>query len=174
MKSYLKLFCLVFCLLGLPMLLWAEDYELRIFEKSNPEVAVFTCWVTDQPKLSFNQVEHSLTAIVTTPKKQEVTIQFDQVYRMDLNAGVKPTGIDVITKGVGSKTLNVRFLDAQTVVVDGVAEGASSALFSLDGKSVPAEIERNDCQVTFHLNALPQGVYIIRIGQQSFKIIKKS
>jgi hypothetical protein len=85
-----------------------------------------------------------------------------------------PTGIDVITKGVTSKALSLRFLDAQTVVVDGVAEGMSSALFSLDGKSVPAEIERNDRQVTFHLNALPHGVYIIRVGQQSFKIIKKS
>ena len=68
----------------------------------------------------------------------------------------------------------ISLFNAQTVVVDGVAEGMSSALFSLDGKSVPAEIERNDRQVTFHLNALPQGVYIIRIGQQSFKIIKKS
>ena len=170
MKSYLKLFCLVLCLLGLPMSLWAEDYKLSIFEKNNSEPK-FTCWVSEKPTLSFNHETNSLTATVPT-QDQSVTILFDEVDRIDLKA--YPTGIDVITKGTGSKTLSLRFLDAQTVVVDGVAEGASSALFSLDGKSVPAEIERNDRQVTFHLNALPQGVYIIRIGQQSFKIIKKS
>lgn len=171
MKSYLKLFCLVFCLLGLPMSLWAVDYKLSIFEKNNSEPK-FTCWVSDKPTLSFNHETNSLTAMVPT-QDQPVTILFDEVDHIDLKES-DPTGIDVITKDTGSKTLSLRFLDAQTVVVDGVAEGMSSALFSLDGKSVPAEIERNDRQVTFHLNALPQGVYIIRIGQQSFKIIKKS
>lgn len=171
MKSYLKLFCFVLCLLGLPMSLWAEDYELKIFKKEKTE-AEFTCKVSEQPKLSFNHETGSLIATVST-QDQPVTILFDEVGYIDLKL-IDPTSIDVITKSAGSKTLSLRFLDAQTVVVDGVAEGMSSALFSLDGMSVPAEIERNDRQVTFHLNALPQGVYIIRIGQQSFKIIKKS
>jgi hypothetical protein len=172
MKSHLKLFLLVMVLLSMPMSLWA-DYELLIYEKGKAE-PVFSCWVTDEPKLTFNHEEGSLTATVST-LDEPVTILFNQVDHIDLKVGDKPiTGIEEMTQGPGSKTYNLQFLDAQTVIVDGVSGNLPSALYSLDGKLSPAEVERSGSRVTFHLNQLPQGVYIIRIGQQSFKIIKKS
>ena len=108
------------------MSLWAEDYEFKIFKKGKTE-AEFTCKVSEQPKLSFNHETGSLIATVPT-QDQPVTILFDEVGYIDLKL-IDPTSIDVITKSAGSKTLSLRFLDAQTVVVDGVAEGMSSALF---------------------------------------------
>lgn len=171
MKSHLKSLLLIMVLLAMPMSLWA-DYELIIYEKGKAD-PVFSCWITDKPVISFNHAEGSLTATVPT-RDEVVTVLFDQVEHIDLKEGDRPTGIEQMTKGAGSKTYNLQFVDGQTIVVDGVSGNLSSALYSLDGKQASAEVERSGSRVTFHLNQLPQGVYIIRIGQQSFKIVKKS
>ena len=170
MKSHLKLLVLLLSLQMVPLTVSA-DYELLIFEKGKTE-AVFSCWLTDKPVLSFDQTAGSLTAIVST-QDQPVTIEFLEIDHIGLQEGEKPTGIDVLTKDAGKNTLDLKFVDAQTVVVNGLTDNMSAQLYSLDGKAVSAEIERSSCQVTFHLNTLPQGVYVIRIGQQSFKIVKK-
>lgn len=172
MKSHFKLFLLLIGLLSLPLSVLA-DYELLIYEKGDKAEPVFSCWVTDKPILSFNQAEGSLTATVSTVD-QPVTIEFQKIDHIGLKEGEKPvTGIKEITNGSGKNTLGLQFVNAQTVVVNGVSDSMSAGLYGVDGKTVSADIERGDRQVTFHLNALPQGVYIIRVGQQSFKIYKK-
>ncbi len=171
MKSHLKLLLFMLLLLNLPLAVFA-DYELLIFEKGKTD-AVFSCWLTDEPVLSFNHAEGSLIATVKT-QDQPVTIEFSKIDKFDLKEGEKPvTGIDVLTNGSGKKALDLKFVDAQTVIVSGLSDGTSASLYSVDGKMAPVNMERSDRQVTFHLNALPRGVYIIRVGQQSFKIYKK-
>ena len=172
MKSHFKSFLLLIGLLSLPLSALA-DYELLIYEKGNNTEPVFSCWVTDKPILSFNQEAGSLTATVSTVD-QPVTIEFQKIDHIGLKEGEKPvTGIKEITNGSSKNTLGLQFVNAQTVVVNGVSDSMSAGLYGVDGKTVSADIERGDRQVTFHLNALPQGVYIIRVGQQSFKIYKK-
>ena len=172
MKSHFKSYLLLIGLLSLPLSALA-DYELLIYEKGNKAEPVFSCWVTDKPILSFNQAEGSLTATVSTVD-QPVTIEFQKIDHIGLKEGEKPvTGINEINNGSSKNTLGLYFINAQTVVVDGVSDSMSAGLYGVDGKTASADIERGDRQVTFHLNALPQGVYIIRIGQQSFKIYKK-
>ena len=172
MKSHFKSLLLLIGLLSLPLSALA-DYELLIYEKGNNTEPVFSCWVTDKPILSFNQAEGSLTATVSTVD-QPVTIEFQKIDHIGLKEGEKPvTGIKEIINGSSKNTLGLQFVNAQTVVVNGVSDSMSAGLYGVDGKTVSADIERGDRQVTFHLNALPQGVYIIRVGQQSFKIYKK-
>ena len=172
MKSHFKSFLLLIGLLSLPLSALA-DYELLIYEKGNNTEPVFSCWVTDKPILSFNQEAGSLTATVSTVD-QPVTIEFQKIDHIGLKEGEKPvTGIKEIINGSGKNTLGLQFVNAQTVVVNGVTDGMSAGLYGVDGKAVSADIERGDRQVTFHLNSLSQGVYIIRIGKQSFKIYKK-
>ena len=172
MKSHFKLFLLLIGLLSLPLSALA-DYELLIYEKGNNTEPVFSCWVTDKPILSFNQEAGSLTATVPTVD-QPVTIEFQKIDHIGLKEGEKPvTGIKEIINGSGKNTLGLQFVNAQTVVVNGVTDGMSAGLYGVDGKAVSADIEHGDRQVTFHLNSLSQGVYIIRIGKQSFKIYKK-
>lgn len=172
MKSHFKSLLLLIGLLSLPLSALA-DYELLIYEKGNNTEPVFSCWVTDKPILSFNQEAGSLTATVSTVD-QPVTIEFQKIDHIGLKEGEKPvTGIKEIINGSGKNTLGLQFVNAQTVVVNGVTDGMSAGLYGVDGKAVSADIERGDRQVTFHLNSLSQGVYIIRIGKQSFKIYKK-
>ena len=172
MKSHFKSFLLLIGLLSFPLSALA-DFELLIYEKGDKTEPVFSCWVTDKPILSFNQAEGSLTATVSTID-QPVTIEFQKIDHIGLKEGEKPvTGIKEIINGSGKNTLGLQFVNAQTVVVNGVTDGMSAGLYGVDGKAVSADIERGDRQVTFHLNSLSQGVYIIRIGKQSFKIYKK-
>ena len=171
MRSHLKLLLLMLLLLNLPLAVFA-DYELLIFEKEKTD-AVFSCWLTDEPILSFNHEEGSLIAMVKT-QDQPVTIEFLKIDHIGLKEGEKPvTGIREINNGSSKNTLGLQFVNAQTVVVNGVIDSMAAGLYGVDGKAASADIERSDRQVTFHLNALPQGVYVIRVGQQSFKIYKK-
>ena len=172
MKSHFKSFLLLIGLLSLPLSALA-DYELLIYEKGNNTEPVFSCWVTDKPILSFNQEVGSLTATVSTVD-QPVTIEFQKIDHIGLREGEKPvTAIKEINNGSSKNTLGLQFVNAQTVVVNGVTDSMSAGLYGVDGKAASADIERGDRQVTFHLNSLSQGVYIIRIGKQSFKIYKK-
>jgi hypothetical protein len=163
----LKLLILILSLQALPLTVFA-DYQLLVFERGNVE-AVFSCWLTEKPILSFNHADSTMIVKVPT-RSDSLSVSFS---KMVIKLRDNTTGIENVTSGSNKKTLELQFVDAQTVVIKGMIENMPANLYRIDGKVVSADIERSNYQVTFHLNALPQGVYIIRIGQQSFKIFKK-
>lgn len=65
------------------------------------------------------------------------------------------------------------YVDGQTVRMTGVAESMQVALYSIDGKRMPMDAERNGDVVTLYLGGLQRGFYVIKTNEQSFKIYKK-
>ncbi len=169
MKSHLKLLILILSLQALPLAVFA-DYHLLFYEQESG-TQCFECWLSDKPILSFNHADNTLTVTVSTQGLSQ-TLEFSKM-GIKLKEENKPTGIEGVMVGPNTNTLELQFVDAQTVVVKGKVDNISANLYSLDGKDVSADIEHSSSQLTFHLNSLPQGVYIIRIGQQSFKVFKK-
>lgn len=70
-------------------------------------------------------------------------------------------------------TFSLTYLDGATVLVKGVSADAVVGLFGVDGKTYQPETDRTGDGIVIRLNALPRGVYIIRINQQSYKITKR-
>ena len=72
-----------------------------------------------------------------------------------------------------SSHFTFEYVDGQTVRMTGVDEAMQVALYSIDGKRMSTDAERNGDEVTIHLAGLQHGFYIIKTNKQSFKIYKK-
>lgn len=49
----------------------------------------------------------------------------------------------------------------------------SVKVFNINGAEMDADIQKSDDMTSVALNRLPKGAYIIRVGESSFKVIKK-
>ena len=57
-------------------------------------------------------------------------------------------------------------------IVEGV-EASDVHLYDLEGKRIPGRIMNSDAGVTIFLKELSAGVYLLKVGDKSFKIIKR-
>lgn len=83
-----------------------------------------------------------------------------------------PTSVDEI-KNVQDKTITVKFTDSNTFEVYGIDGKSSVMVYSLDGMMMPLDAECSDNAVVVHLNGYKNGTYIIKIGKQAYKVIKR-
>jgi hypothetical protein len=171
MKRYIKLLLALMLMHVLPAS--ASDLELLIYKvgdvEGRPSYSVF---LRDKPQISF---EDNALSIKTSAGKVVISsLRYTDVLKMNIipNSTGKPTDIEE-TLLKSESTLRITFTDGQTVIFEGDVEG-TAAVYGIDGRVLPIDIEHYNDRVTFHLNSQPQGIYIIRIGNQSFKIYKKS
>lgn len=149
------------------------DYELLVFVNNSTE-ANYSFWLKDKPKITFksgNTLEVS-DSKTSTPH----TFTFSSTFHFEVkenNTGI-PTDIEDIKEEIAPATLHLSFTDDNTIIANGVEGNARAQVFAINGRVAATDIERSGDRLTIHLNSLPQGVYVIRIGNQSFKIYKKS
>ena len=81
---------------------------------------------------------------------------------------------NAVVKNLKDKHINnFQFLDGVNVKVSGLNLSDKICIYSIDGRLLPADIERNSDHAIIHLNSFPKGIYIIKVGIQSYKIYKK-
>jgi hypothetical protein len=98
---------------------------------------------------------------------QEFYFQAESSVPTDINE-IKPDGsVDTSAKFV------FRYVDGQTVSIEGSAAPDRVSVYALNGSLVSAQVDKSTNQVIVHLNSLPSGIYIIRANSQSFKISKR-
>lgn len=171
MKSHIKsLLLLLLTAFSLSSAAANTGLALVIYEKGNA-TPVFECWLTDKPTVTFNNGKLTATAPSGT-----YTLEFTNVARMEFEEKEEIiTDVEEeLAEELSPATLRLQFLDSQTALIEGIHDGDTARLYAIDGRVVPAEMERSGSRLTIYLGNLPQGVYIIRIGNQSFKIYKKS
>lgn len=86
------------------------------------------------------------------------------------------TGIEAVKKTDGAASSSIftfRFIDGQTVYIDGLDDSAHISVYSLSGAQVNARIDKSNDRAVVDFGNQPAGVYIIRANKQSFKIIKR-
>lgn len=66
-----------------------------------------------------------------------------------------------------------RFQDAQTIVINHADSGHTARMFGLNGVSVPVRSEILGDRIIIHLNGLPAGIYIVQVGETSFKVVRR-
>ena len=72
-----------------------------------------------------------------------------------------------------SDALQFTVINAQTVRVTGAKETAPVSVFDARGQQVAAEVSRNSRELLVRLARQPQGLYIIKVNNQSFKVYRK-
>lgn len=66
----------------------------------------------------------------------------------------------------------VAFKDGKAIQIHGVSV-ADVHVYSVDGRSVNAEINNHQGGITINFSSLPVGIYIVKVNNQSYKINNK-
>lgn len=82
--------------------------------------------------------------------------------------GTMVVGIKAIDNAIEPQMISYVVADRLTVM----NAKAGSTVYSIDGKAV-ARADAKDGTAVFNVSNLPQGIYIVRTGKQSFKFFKK-
>lgn len=80
------------------------------------------------------------------------------------------------TDGIAENTADgLRFtvIDRQTVRITGAEETAQINVFDARGQHVAADVQRSGTDIVVRLASQPQGLYIIQVNNNTFKIYKK-
>lgn len=134
------------------------DGSEKIFVLSEKPVVTF-----DSKKVYINSSSFS----TELSNVQEFYFQVESSTPTDINQ-VKPNG-----KPDTSSKFVFRFVDGQTVSIEGGVAPERVTVYALNGSVVSPKIDKSTNQVVVHLNNLPSGIYIIRANSQSYKISKR-
>ncbi len=162
-----RLTAILFFATALPL---SAAEELLVYVKGQ-DAPAFDCWLTDKPTLFFNQ-----EGLIVRSDLMETTLSYTYadiaLIEFKSNETDILTDIDETAEQL-KPAMQFRYTDVNTIYVDGVGSDMSIQQYSIDGKSARLDAERSGDAVTIRLHHLPQGIYIIRIGNQSYKIYKK-
>ena len=84
--------------------------------------------------------------------------------------------VDSIALGISNRptgALRFEVVDGQTVRVLGTRETAPVSVFDARGQQVAAEVVRSERELLVRLNRQPQGLYIIKVNNKTFKVYRK-
>lgn len=79
-----------------------------------------------------------------------------------------PTSVESV-ESIGN-VLSFRFVDGENVVIAGVDNNMTISVIRADGAQVAASIDRNADVANISLSGLQPGIYIIKVGVESFKV----
>ena len=98
-------------------------------------------------------------------------IYFDVVTPDDTpsEGGEVPTDIE---KALENASYSFAY-DGKTVQISGAGDYPVVAVYGLNGMKVEAPSQVSSQQVLISLSALPKGIYVIRVNNRSFKIVKR-
>ena len=84
--------------------------------------------------------------------------------------------VDSIALGISNRptgALRFEVVDGQTVRVLGARETAPVSIFDARGQQVAAEVVRSERELIVRLANQPQGLYIIKVNNNTFKVYRK-
>ncbi|MDO4511714.1 MAG: T9SS type A sorting domain-containing protein [Bacteroidales bacterium] len=119
-------------------------------------------------------VSYSLTSLPTASfegtvfvfKAGDVTVNFP-VDDIDNIAFGEPTAINDV------KQSHITFaVTATQIATSGLSAGDMVEVFSIDGKNLASARADQDGAATVNISALSQGVYVVKAGKQTYKILK--
>lgn len=149
----MKKLLLLMALSGSVMLPARAHDSLRITPVGGEPVVIH---FDHSPEISFTATGLRLTSTATDP----VTFDFDEIDSMDFTSISK-------VESVGADEISLR-LTPQALIVENAPEDSNISIFAIDGKQVLVSSFNSSCSVSRTL--IPQGIYIIRINNSTFKI----
>lgn len=173
MARFFKVVFLFFMLLPSIQMLAAEGSDVLVLELK-PESAddtsnrIIEYDLADTPVVSFTETGISVSS--ESLSTEIVDCVYSDVVKMWFRLKTATEIEDAISDKVRQ---TVRFTDGVTFCVEGVDNNASVRVYALDGKSMSVAIDRMDNGLTVHLDGLQDGVYVIMVGNQRYKVVKR-
>ena len=99
-------------------------------------------------------------------------LPFDQMPRIELSEADYTQDIEN-TESNTTASFRFKFGDGRTVFISGLSDDERVTVYGVDGTLRLAEIEQKANGAIVHLDQLPSGYYVIRVGEKAFKIYRK-
>lgn len=170
MKAYIRIYMAAVAL-GLMMTAKANAAVEIVITDQNGRY-IFDGWLTDRPVISFSHEGLHIESPTAKILLEEVRFTDRPLIEFKENTDGILTEIDDLPISTPA-ALRFQYTDGQTVTIGGVKPDAKINLYSIDGKAMPVDADQNESLVTVRLGHLPQGYYVIRIDNQTFKIYKR-
>ena len=173
MRKNLPRLALAFLLCLLPNTPSRSIVRMQIFAKGDSMVPAFECLLVqdDLPTISMSKGKQLTVNSNIADITFESLLDIDDI-RFTTFEGNILVGMEEKADPVGHSRLT--YLDNHTVRIDGLAEEDQPRLYAADGRMLPVKLNRSVHSVNLSLLGLPNGVYLIKTNQQTFKILKKS
>lgn len=136
-------------LMALPLMANADDTRF-IITTNDGTVAEF--YLDDDPVITYQD-----NLLVAVSNKQEISVSAENVVSFVFSSE-KPNSIANLQG-------NSRF--------NGLVPGTAVQVFTIDGKLVTNTTVSEDGKVDINLNSLPEGIFVIKTANISFKIMNK-
>ncbi len=148
--------------LGMSAVAWSASCV--VVEQTNGDKSEFLLSTTPQVKCDSN-------AITLTTTETEIVFSYSDVKKAYISeASSSPeSGVEPILQK--NTSYHVAINDA-TVIVSGMKENESVNLFSMDGKLLCTAQADADGRAEVSLSQFIKGVYVVKVGSQSFKIVR--
>ena len=148
---------------------------LKLKDKDKPEVYL----LADKPIITFNGqqvvIKNSITEINTPYTYGDVEKFFFDVIAEDIidtDDDDETTPVEELPEEKISTGFSFAY-DGRYAQIKGLGSKGQVAVFSVDGKRMQPKTVATSTTVTISMFELPTGIYIIRAGDRSIKIIRK-
>lgn len=114
----------------------------------------------------------SFTKESLTVSTSDLVISYDKVVNISFTDKV-PVDIPTSISPVNANKVLLRFTSPATFDLLNVPDGARISVYTVDGRLYPSEIAVSGDVATVSLAGSNNGVYIIKVGNKSFKVTKR-
>lgn len=125
--------------------------------------------LSDLPEITFEDEEMKVTT------NEETFTTFERSDVSDIKFDIVENKETAISKEYVSTTKEIGFtyIDGETIVLENIERDFQISLYDLTGKKLQANIQRTDNDAKVYVGGLPKGCYILKVGNKSYKILKK-
>ena len=140
---------------------WADTQQRLIVWMKNGDKVYFN--LVEEPETTF---ENGLLIIKTT--RSTVSYQLENVLRYTYDGDIT----DVV--GPKLRPNEIRFMQGKDqMAFDGLADGTQLEIYSLDGMKLGTIQAKGGERATVSFSNRPAGTYIVKVGEASYKFLKK-
>ena len=154
MKKILFILAIMF---SLPLY---ADYHL-VIEMNDTKKHSYS--LEDNPVISFNN-----DILVIKTDKIELSYQISDIAKYYFTK--EDTGISDVNGDVNN--IHFNYTNTDFLLIEGIASEDNVNVYEINGRTCHVDIIRNNNSVTVELKPLPQGVYLVKVNNHSFKLIR--
>ena len=154
MKKILSILAILF---SLPMY---ADHHL-VIETNNSKKHSYS--LEDNPVISFNN-----DILVIKTDKIELSYPISDIAKYYFTK--EDTGISSVNGDVNN--IHFNYTNTDFLLIEGIASEDNVNVYEINGRTCHVNIVRNSNSITIELRTLPKGIYLVKVNNHSFKLIR--
>ena len=154
MKKILFILAIMF---SLPLY---ADYHL-VIEMNDTKKHSYS--LEDNPVISFNN-----DILVIKTDKIELSYQISDIAKYYFTK--EDTGISSVNGDVNN--IHFNYTNTDFLLIEGIASEDNVNVYEINGRTCHVDIVRNSNCITIELKTLPKGIYLVKVNNHSFKLIR--